>query len=368
MSRSLAGRFAAVKGALAAPRGDPYAGADLDNATRLGAALLTLGLGLLVALTIVAPPTKQIGDAGWAIAGGIFALSLFGIRWLRRGRTVSFDRLYVASFAAVAAIALLEWLAGGRGSPFHQLYLLPAVYVGAIHPARRVLVFLVAVAAAAFAPLAYNGGGAVAAADALTQFLLIAGVTLLGSVLMSGVRLQRITLRSDTNFAQQLANLDSLTRLGNRRAFDDAVAREMERARRVREQLVLLLGDLDNFKQVNDNSGHANGDIVLRQAAGAIADTVRGGDGCFRWGGDEFAVLLPATEFEEGGRIADRLAKAVTRLCTRPDGLPMQVSWGVAEFEPEMTPAELIDRADMNLLSVKRRQTTGGDRESSSTP
>src|SRR5262249_62063506 len=113
-------------------------------------------------------------------------------------------------------------------------------------------------------------------------------------------------------FAQQLANRDPLTRLGNRRAFDDAVAREIERSRRAREHLVLLLGDLDNFKEVNDNSGHANGDIVLRQAADAIADTVRGGDGGYRWGGDEVAVLLPGTEFEEVERIAGRLSEAVT--------------------------------------------------------
>jgi diguanylate cyclase (GGDEF)-like protein len=341
----------------AAPTGDPYAGADLDNARRLGTVLWLLGGTLGLALLPISPPTEALGgSAGWMIAGVNLLVTVVGAQGLARRRDIDFDQIYALAYLAVAQIALLEWLAGGRGTPYHQLYLLVVLYVAAVHPPRRVLILLVTVALADFAPLVYSGWDSVTAADIAIQLLLITAVTVLAVMLMTRVRTQRIALRSDGEFATKLARVDALTGLGNRRAFDEALQGEVAKARELDRDLLVMLGDVDRFKKVNDESGHTDGDRCLRQVASVIADTVRQGDACFRWGGDEFAVVLPGTELEEGVRIAERLEAAVTQLCTRTDGLAVTVTWGLSELEAGMTAHELVKSADSMLLARKRER------------
>lgn len=338
------------------PEGDPYAGADRENAARLGALVWLIGAVLGVALLPVSPPTSALGSAGWVVAGVNLLVAFVGARRLVRGPPPSFDVLYMLSFLGIVQIALLEWLAGGRGSPYHQLYLLAAIYAGGVHPPRRVLVFLSAVATAAFSPLVYDGWDAVAAADIGAQLLIIFGVTLLTVVLMGRVRAERVSLRDDTEFAKKLAHVDALTGLGNRRAFDEALEREAARAERASDGLFLLLGDINDFKHINDVAGHSAGDRSLRQVAGAINDTVRRADACFRWGGDEFAVLLADSGADEARWVARRLEASVSQLCNRPDGSPVAVTWGVCEFEPGMKPDAFVERADAALLGRKNER------------
>jgi diguanylate cyclase (GGDEF)-like protein len=341
------------------PTGDPYAGADLENAARLGALVWLMGAVLGVVLLPVSPPTNAIGSAGWVVAGVNLLIAFVGARRLVRGPPPSFDVLYVLSFLGLVQIALLEWLAGGRGTPYHQLYLLAAVYAAGVHPPRRVLVFLVTVAAAAFSPLVYDGWDPVAAADIGAQLLIIFGVTLVTAVLMARVRAQRVSLRDDTEFAKKLAHVDALTGLGNRRAFDEALTREAARADRSANSLFLLLGDINDFKQINDAAGHSAGDRSLRQVASAINDTVRRADACFRWGGDEFAVLLADAGGDEARWVARRLEAAVSQMCNRPDGSSVAITWGLCEFEPGMGTQVFVERADEALLGRKHERHAG---------
>src|SRR5204862_6949646 len=94
--------------------------------------------------------------------------------------------------------------------------------------------------------------------------------------------------------ANALARVDPLTGLGNRRAFEESMATEIARSRRHESPLSLLICDLDQFKKINDAYGHLAGDNCLRQVADALRNELRGADVCFRWGGDEFVVVLPA--------------------------------------------------------------------------
>ena len=100
---------------------------------------------------------------------------------------------------------------------------------------------------------------------------------------------------------RQLASTDELTQLANRRQFDEALGAEVARAERFRDQVAIVVADLDNFKTVNDRFGHDVGDLVLRAFASSIRANVRDIDLPARYGGEEFTVLLPSTDSEGGG-------------------------------------------------------------------
>jgi diguanylate cyclase (GGDEF)-like protein len=338
---------------------DPYAGADLARAKRLGAFLWVAGTAVAAALLPFAPPTEAVGEAGWIAAAAIILVCLAGAwRLGRQAERVTLDELLFTSYAGLAQIALLEWLAGGQGSPYQQLFLISLTYTACVHPPRRAAPVIALAALAVFAPLAYDGWDAAFAVGTATQFLIWFGLCSVGILLMSGVRAQRVGLRNEGERARRLARVDALTGLGNRRAFDEAVEAEVARARRHERPLSLIVADLDGFKDINDRYGHLNGDRCLRQVARAIGATVRVPDACFRWGGDEFAVLLAEAERDEADRIGRRLADAVTETCRKPGGEPLTLAYGAAELLDELECEDLVAAADLALLIAKERAAT----------
>ena len=131
------------------------------------------------------------------------------------------------------------------------------------------------------------------------------------------------------------ASSRALTGLGNRRALEEALAHEATRAARTDERVGVLLVDVDRFKSINDVHGHAAGDACLRVVAEALLGAVRAADSCFRWGGDEFVVLLPATDLAATREAAARAAASVAD-GRAPDGTPMSASIGCAELLGDM--------------------------------
>jgi diguanylate cyclase (GGDEF)-like protein/PAS domain S-box-containing protein len=120
---------------------------------------------------------------------------------------------------------------------------------------------------------------------------------------------------------EALAKTDELTKLANRRAFDEVLQREWRRTVRTNGQMSLLLLDIDNFKGFNDRYGHQVGDDCLRAVAAAIADTIRRpGDTAARYGGEELAVILPDTDAAGACHMAERLRTAVERLSLPHEG------------------------------------------------
>jgi diguanylate cyclase (GGDEF)-like protein len=165
-----------------------------------------------------------------------------------------------------------------------------------------------------------------------------------------------VRLRSEEEAAQELAREDELTGLPNRRAFDEALAAELARARRADSTSSVALVDIDRFKELNDRFGHLEGDRGLQQVAAAIDGAMRAGDRGFRWGGDEFAVIMPDTSYD-GARLAlTRIASGVSGSCTSPDGRAVTVAWGVAEAPPGVDPHELLGQADLALMARKREK------------
>jgi diguanylate cyclase (GGDEF)-like protein/PAS domain S-box-containing protein len=156
-----------------------------------------------------------------------------------------------------------------------------------------------------------------------------------------------------------LAGQDGLTGLANRRTFDEALAKEHRRALRERARLALLMIDVDWFKPYNDRYGHPAGDECLRRVSRAIEETLpRPGDVVARFGGEEFAVLLPNTDEAGAAIMADRIRRAVLSLAIEHDASPalvVTISAGVAALAPgalEGTDA-LVRRADQALYRAK---------------
>jgi diguanylate cyclase (GGDEF)-like protein len=145
---------------------------------------------------------------------------------------------------------------------------------------------------------------------------------------------------------------DALTGLSNRRAFDEALARETAQAHRLGRPLSLVAFDLDHFKRVNDTHGHDLGDGVLIELAGLVRGLGRREDLAARWGGEEFAWLLPGVDEGAAFQVAERLRAAVA---TYPfPGGPLTISLGTATLRPGEDGSGLFTRADTALYAAKR--------------
>lgn len=166
-------------------------------------------------------------------------------------------------------------------------------------------------------------------------------------------------LRNATLFQQALkmAFTDPLTKTNNRTAFNDCLLREIKRAERNAQHLSLIFVDVDHFKQINDVYGHACGDLALSSLAGWLKDTVRGSDAVFRFGGEEFVILLSDTDIDGAKVIGERLRADIEShtLAYGMDVLNLTASLGVASLKGSDTPESLIKRADGAMYQAKQR-------------
>jgi diguanylate cyclase (GGDEF)-like protein len=159
----------------------------------------------------------------------------------------------------------------------------------------------------------------------------------------------------------RLALRDPLTGVGNRLAFDEALAREIVRAGRHDGRLALMMLDMDGFKEVNDRHGHLVGDELLKHFARLVKATARGSDMLFRFGGDEFALLMPETDMDGARQLARRLREVlvVQPLLQGEETIPLQSSIGVAQWLPGEGAAAFTARADAALYEDKRSRRAG---------
>ena len=159
----------------------------------------------------------------------------------------------------------------------------------------------------------------------------------------------------------QYATLDALTNLNNRRQFETRLSQEIAIAKRQNNPLCAMMIDIDFFKSVNDTHGHAAGDEVLRTVAGIIKEHLRESDIPSRYGGEEFAVLLPFTKLEEAKIVGERLRKAV-EVASIPinqdnenaKNINVTMSMGLAEFDFAESGEALFERADQALYDAKK--------------
>ena len=156
-----------------------------------------------------------------------------------------------------------------------------------------------------------------------------------------------------------LSSRDVLTGLANRRSFELALAREVDRVARSGEAALLLVLDIDHFKRVNDTWGHAAGDQVLRAVASALLDCVRPMDLVARIGGEEFAIILPNCPSAFGATVAERVRRRVERApvtvgnAAQPVDVTISIGGAFAPQWVRSTPALWIERADQQLYRAK---------------
>ncbi len=156
-----------------------------------------------------------------------------------------------------------------------------------------------------------------------------------------------------------LTTLDGLTKAYNRRYFNEALEREILRSRRYERPLCLALFDIDLFKRINDNYGHLAGDQVLRDMSRIILDAIRKEDIFSRYGGEEFALLLPEIGLEGARKLCERLRESIAETVFeyKDERIPVTVSAGIActpENPVVITGEQLVERADAMLYEAKQ--------------
>ena len=162
-------------------------------------------------------------------------------------------------------------------------------------------------------------------------------------------------LRQREEQYRRLAAIDPLTGINNRRHFFELAQAEINRARRFHHPLAMIMIDIDHFKKINDTFGHHRGDLVLKRCTELIRKCLREMDIVGRYGGEEFFILLPETNLEQGSKVAERLVGVFreTPIKVGPEEAFVTISVGIAELRDEMDLDRLIDEADRAMYLAK---------------
>jgi diguanylate cyclase (GGDEF)-like protein len=293
----------------------PYLVATWDHANR-GAITILLAAGMLGGMLVLLLPRERLLDT--------------------RVRDPFFITWTAVDAALIAAVASLD---GGVTSPFTVLLFLTMVWAGVFYPVR-----LMAVAAVlnliALLVIALVGGN-----EGLTATLFQAAAVAGGAVMCGW---QASNISAQRRELARASRSDPLTGCLNRRGFEERLAKEVQRAKRDGVSFALVVLDLDDFKRVNDEKGHAAGDALLVEIVISLGEVTRGMDTIGRLGGDEFALLFPGATCERLRPIEQRVHAAMTPCAP--------CSLGTACFPDHgLTADELLNRADQRMYRSKGR-------------
>ncbi|MBV7271726.1 GGDEF domain-containing protein [Clostridium sp. PL3] len=153
---------------------------------------------------------------------------------------------------------------------------------------------------------------------------------------------------------------DALTKVKNRGFFYLRMSEEIEKLKKINYRISLLMIDIDNFKVINDTYGHIAGDSLVKQLASILSQKIRKSDNIIRWGGDEFAIILPESTHEEAYNIAERIRNVVQDYSFYHNNvlIKMTISIGIASVKDEIEIDTFVDLADSALYKSKRTRNS----------
>jgi diguanylate cyclase (GGDEF)-like protein/putative nucleotidyltransferase with HDIG domain len=302
-------------------------------------------VALLVAVLPHPPQTFTWGFVGVSAVAGATAVLL-----RVRAPHMTLFQLQALGFLGTTVITVCVYFTGERkGAPatdLEMLYFWVAIYSAYFLSKRQAAAQIAWTAVLYWAVLALSSNPDVFAirwAETVTT-LAVAGILVQALRNRVGELVHRLT---------DAARTDALTGLQNRRAFEETMKAEVERAKRTQRPMCLLVCDLDHFKLVNDRFGHPTGDSALVRVGQLLSATRREIDPVARTGGEEFALILPETGSPEGYVVAERLRLAVKDAFAE-EAVPLTVSIGVASYPDEgQDPDALIGAADQALYAAK---------------
>ena len=255
-----------------------------------------------------------------------------------------YEQRWVAAAVAVVALSLVGAVAFGR-SPFGPLAPRDAVI------RAQEYIFVMSLLALGLASLLGQVRSRQRDAEAANREL-----RRLNDELEARVEERTVELRHANRILAELAAVDALTELYNRRGLTDIGQREIALARRGGRNLAVMMMDLDHFKEINDRHGHQAGDETLRHFAALLKKLARGSDSCGRYGGEEFVLLAPETDLAGAGVFAERILDEIRRtpVPTSKGEIRVTASIGVAALAArDATLADVLRRADAALYEAK---------------
>jgi len=321
-------------------------------------------LQLLTTISRALPlPMRLAENVGACLLVLVFFLIYMGMRWfvLRiRLTTMNGPLALVAAMTTILSVGVMHPGAELAAARVAALIVLSATIVMLLRPrikaladTARVMALLMTFVASITALRLVLSLGVPhdRALDAAARALAMVGLTMIGFAFVA------MYVAETKRRLHEETRLDSLTGLHNRRAFEEMIQREVQLAARGNTPLTLLMMDLDHFKLLNDNWGHALGDRALRTFGGVLLTVTGSGDAVARLGGEEFAILLPGRSARSALSLAERLRATVEglRLSEGEELVRFTVSIGLSSLQPGETAFEpMLRRADRALYKVKR--------------
>ncbi len=289
-------------------------------------------------------PTDAATMAVGAATAGLSVLLALVLPWGRLPRTAE----VVPPVVAVVAIALFRYATGGHDSSLTVLSGVVVLWVALFGTPREVAIVLGAIAVSLVVPIVAVGGPLYPSTEYPGLVVLVATFALGSWILLSltgAVRHYARNADAASRLLNEQARRDPLTGLLNRRGMAEVIDRELAEARRGGRPVSVVMLDLDRFKLLNDQFGHAAGDALLVRVADAFRAELRPRDAIARHGGEEFLALLPGTTGQAAVVVSDRLRFAM------PNG--QTCSAGVAEWDGAEEIDALIGRSDEALYAAK---------------
>jgi diguanylate cyclase (GGDEF)-like protein len=333
-----------------------------DERTRMGRISGWLWIvGALVGIVGTFLPGADHAGTVWVLllSALVLAYGIGSVTGIIPWERASMKALALGMVVTVPIVGFAIYLSGGSISYVEPLLVCSLLYAALFFPARWAWPLTIELVVVAAAPLVYEGGATATAFP--SRYLALAAAFLALTGVMVGLKRRLVAAEARQ---REIANLDPLTGIANRRAFDSALRRELAarfdpqggRRKGDDEPFALLVFDLDDFKAINDDYGHPVGDTVLRQTAQRVHNVLRSTDLLARIGGDEFAVIAPGSHGEGAARMGEAIAAAIAEHEAGSRIPAPHASLGVAVFPGDGESFEALLRcADQRLLRAKSK-------------